>query len=148
MMMKPTLTCILFVLMCRGSIAHFTMTLPSGTTTVGSGNKVKYNTVVDNPTGSGYNPTTGCFTVVAGTGPAGAGVYSISVSMMSGFDPSHLTIRKGSQVLVWLYTDKDYNMASQTINVNLVLADQICVQMETGSDLFDVYNTFSMAKIA
>ncbi|XP_063412926.1 uncharacterized protein LOC134695586 [Mytilus trossulus] len=148
MIMKPIITSILFVLMCRACTAHFTVTLPSGKTTVGVGNKVKYNTAVDNPATSGYSTTTGIFTVPAtGTG-AGNGVYSLSVSMMSGTQSAHLTLRKGTTVLAWLYTNKDYNMASQTVNVNLVAGDMISVQMNSGADLFDVYNTFSVAKVA
>lgn len=56
--------------------------------------------------------------------------------MMSDTQPVLLTLRKDGQMLVWLYTDKDYNMASQPINVNLAVCDLIFVQMNSGADLF------------
>lgn len=127
--------------------ASFTMTLPLGKPTVGVLSKVKYKVVCENPTDSGDNPATDIFTVPVTWTGVGACVYALSVSMMSGFKPFHLTLRKDTQVLVWLYTDKDYNMKSQTINVYLAVDDQISVQMEAGSDLADVYNTFSVVKI-
>ncbi|XP_063415223.1 uncharacterized protein LOC134697108 [Mytilus trossulus] len=154
--MTTFLTSIFFVLMCSSCSAYFTVTLPNtGNTVVGIGNKVKYNTnVLTNPatTVSGYDPSTGIFTVLsttAGGAGAGAGVYSLSVSMMvDGTKPTHLTLRKGAEILVWLFAHQRFNMASQTINVNLVEGDQIFVQMNTGNELFDVYNTFSVAKVA
>ncbi|VDI36604.1 Hypothetical predicted protein [Mytilus galloprovincialis] len=123
----------------------FTATLPLGNTPVSVGNRVKYNQVhcvTGNP--PVYNLGTGIFTVPTGR----AGVYSVSVSMMSGFQSSHLTMRKNGVVLVWLFTSNDYNMASQTVNVNLAEGDLIFVQMNSGSSLFSVYNTFSAVKVA
>lgn len=116
-----------------------------GDITVAVGNKVKYDQV-HYVTGSPpvYDLDTGIFTVPTGQ----AGVYSVSVSMMSGDQPSHLTLRKDGVALVWLFTSKDNNMASQTINVNLAEGDLIFVQMNSGSSLFSVYNTFSAVKVA
>ena len=76
------------------------------------------------------------------------GVYSVSVSMMSGTVTAHATLRKNEAILVWLFTNKEYDMASQTINIQLVEGDEIWVQMTNqASSLFDVYNTFSAVRI-
>lgn len=50
---------VLIILFLLFISAYFTMTLPLGKTTVGVGNNVKYNVVVDNPDTSGYNSSTG-----------------------------------------------------------------------------------------
>lgn len=124
--------------------AGFSVSLQPGITTVGVGNTVKYNKDINDPTSLAYEKEAGVFTVPANE----AGTYSVSVTMMSGYEPAHLTLMKGTDILVWLFTDKTFNMASQTINVVLAENDQISVQMNSGSDLFDVYNTFSAYKIA
>ncbi|XP_063410732.1 uncharacterized protein LOC134693756 [Mytilus trossulus] len=155
-MLKTSISiCILFVLIMLTQLCQvgawlpppvaFTATLPSGNTTVSVGNRVKYNQI-HSATGDPpvYDIDTGIFTVPTGR----TGVYSVSVSMMSGFQSSHLTLRKNGVIMVWLFTSKDYNMASQTISVNLAEGDLIFVQMNSGASLFSVYNTFSAVKIA
>ncbi|XP_076071792.1 uncharacterized protein LOC143043296 [Mytilus galloprovincialis] len=124
--------------------AGLSVSLQPGITTVGVGNTVKYSKNITDRTSLAYEKEAGVFTVPANE----AGTYSISVTMMSGYAPAHLTLMKGTDILVWLFTDKTFNMASQTINVALAENDQISVQMKSGSDLFDVYNTFSACRIA
>ncbi|VDI46455.1 Hypothetical predicted protein [Mytilus galloprovincialis] len=142
--MTTILTGILFVSMCLASTDAFSYSLQSGSLQVGVGNKVKYSKEIY--TGSGYDPNTGIFTVTV------PGIYLISVTMMSGFSSAHLTVRKGPAapglILGWLFTDRSFNEACLTIDISLVVDDTIYVQMNSGSDLFDVYNTFSVSKIA
>ncbi|XP_063415960.1 uncharacterized protein LOC134697607 [Mytilus trossulus] len=142
--MTPILTGILFVSMCLASTAAFSLSLQSGIIPVTQGTNVKYDKDINAPAlGDGYDRATGVFTVPT----TGAGTYLISVSMMSGFKSAHLNVMKGTTVLGWLFTDKTYNMASLTIDALLAANDQMSVQMKFGSELFDVYNTFSVTKI-
>ncbi|XP_063398905.1 collagen alpha-1(X) chain-like [Mytilus trossulus] len=130
--------------MALGSeLAAFTVTLPSGTQTRSADSKVRYDQIIYNPQNE-YSPTTGIFTVGNGL----AGVYWMSVSMMSGLVPAHTTIMKNGEILVWLFTNNSYDMATQSITVELSAGDKIWVQIaNSGSSLFSVYNTFSAFKI-
>lgn len=120
--------------------AAFTVTLPSGTQT---DSKVRYDQIIYNPLND-YSPTTGIFTVGDGLG----GVYSVSVSMMSGRIPAHTTIMKNGEIVVWLFTNNSYDMASQSITIELSSGDKLWVQIaNSGSSLFSVYNTFSAFQI-
>ncbi|VDI18351.1 Hypothetical predicted protein [Mytilus galloprovincialis] len=116
--------------------AAFTATLPGGVHLFQNDDFIGYPIkLLDN---RGYS--SGIFTVLPGLG----GVYSVSVTMMSGSVTAHTTLRKNGAILVWLFTNKEYDMASQTINIQLVVGDRIWVQMTNqASSLFDVYNTFS-----
>ncbi|XP_063413362.1 uncharacterized protein LOC134695849 [Mytilus trossulus] len=143
--MTTILTGILFVSMCLASTAAFSLSLQSGIIPVSAGTNVKYNKDINLPANSGYDKATGVFTVPTTNG---AGTYIISVTMMSGFKSAHLNVMKGTTILGWLFTDKTYNMASLTIDAVLAANEQISVQMKFGSELFDVYNTFSVTKIA
>lgn len=120
------------------------MTCPLNYSPITVGSCVRYNQILCN-TANEYNPSTGIFTVQTN------GTYSISVSMMSGMLTSHLTLRKlgiSSTYMVWLYTGTNYNMASQTINCELVVGDTMCVYAQSGSSLFSVYNTFTAVRIS
>ncbi|VDI05741.1 Hypothetical predicted protein [Mytilus galloprovincialis] len=117
------------------STVAFTATLPLGFTPVSIGSKVRYNRILLN---KGGEYTSGLFTVKT------KGLYHVSVSMMSGSVTSHTTLRRNNVVLVWLFTNRnEYDMASQSINLELNVGDVISVQVNTGSNLFSVYNTFS-----
>ncbi|XP_071176381.1 thrombospondin-1-like [Mytilus edulis] len=120
--------------------AAFTATLPGGVHFFQNGGFIGYPIkLLDN---RGYS--SGIFTVLPGLG----GVYSVSVTMMSGYVTAHTTLRKNGAILVWLFTNNKYDMASQTINIQLVEGDRIWVQMTNqASSLFDVYNTFSAVRI-
>ncbi|VDI70493.1 Hypothetical predicted protein [Mytilus galloprovincialis] len=139
--MTPILAGILLVLMCRASTAHFTVTLPIATVPrdFADNSIVKYSVNVDNDQGEYAG---GTFTVPTN------GVYSLSVSMMSGlYLTAHCVIYRNNDRLVWLYTGSSYDMASQTINVRLTANDLITVRMESGTSLFSAYNTFSAIRI-
>ncbi|CAG2249589.1 THBS1 [Mytilus edulis] len=120
--------------------AAFTSTLPGGVHPYQNGAVIGYPIkLLDN---SGYS--NGIFTVLPGMG----GIYSVSVTIMSGSVTGHTTLRKNGAILVWLFTYKEYDMASQTINIQLAEGDRIWVQMTNqASSLFDVYNTFSAIRI-
>ncbi|XP_076109282.1 thrombospondin-2-like [Mytilus galloprovincialis] len=120
--------------------AAFTATLPGGVHPYQNGAFIGYPIkLLDN---SGYS--NGIFTVRPGMG----GVYLVSVTIMSGSVTCHTTLRKNGAILVWLFTNKEYDMASQTINIQLAEGDRIWVQMTNqASSLFDVYNTFSAVRI-
>ncbi|VDI15734.1 Hypothetical predicted protein [Mytilus galloprovincialis] len=136
-------TSILFVLMWHTIYAAFTVTLSSGTQTRSADSKVRYDQIIYNPQNE-YSPITGIFTV----GNELGGVYSVSVSMMSGRVPAHTTIMKNGELLVWLFTNNSYDMASQSITVELSAGDKVWVQIaNSGSSLFSVYNTFSAFQI-
>ncbi|XP_063443256.1 uncharacterized protein LOC134723625 [Mytilus trossulus] len=140
MMMTHIFTCILFVLMFRSSNAAFTATLPSGNHFYPQNGIIRYNRML--LTDSAYNSNSGVYTVTTN------GTYSVSVTMMSGTVAAHLTMRKNSAIYVWLYTGNEYDMATQNVNMNLVIGDQIWMQMNNqASRLFDVYNTFSAVRI-
>ena len=95
-------------------------------------------------TDAGYNHYTGIFTVGAGK----AGNYLVSVTMMSGLVTAHTTLRKNGAIYVWLYTGNQYDMATQTVCMELAEGDTIWVQMNNkASSLFDVYNTFTAVRI-
>ncbi|XP_063441023.1 thrombospondin-1-like isoform X2 [Mytilus trossulus] len=126
---------------CNGAeCPAFTATLPGGVHPYQNGAIIGYPIkLLDN---SGYS--NGIFTVLPGMG----GVYSVSVTIMSGSVIGHTTLRKNGAILVWLFTNKEYDMASQTINIQLAEGDRIWVQMTNqASSLFDVYNTFSAVRI-
>lgn len=77
-----------------------------------------------------------------------AGTYLVSDTMMSGDVNTHTTLRKNGAFYVWLYAGEKYEMATQTIIMQLVEGDQIWVQMTNKASIFfDVYNTFTIAKI-
>ncbi|XP_063415519.1 uncharacterized protein LOC134697276 [Mytilus trossulus] len=151
--MTTILTGILFVSMCLASTAALSYSLESGKHEFITGDIVKYNKPIYNGGAAGvaaYNPLTGVFTT-----PATGGTYLISVTLMSGFKSAHLTVRKGPAppgtkglILGWLFTDKTFNIASLSIDYALADGDTIWVEITTGTELFDVYNTFSVAKIA
>ncbi|CAG2214168.1 HMCN [Mytilus edulis] len=124
----------------RAECPALTATLPGGVHPYQNGAFIGYPIkLLDTPAYS-----KGIFTVPPGMG----GVYSVSVSMMSGTVTAHATLRKNEAILVWLFTNKEYDMASQTINIQLVEGDEIWVQMTNqASSLFDVYNTFSAVRI-
>ncbi|VDI30050.1 Hypothetical predicted protein [Mytilus galloprovincialis] len=120
--------------------AAFTATLPGGVHPYQNGAFIGYPIKLLN--NSGYS--NGIFTVLPGMG----GVYLVSVTMMSGSVTGHTTLRKNGAIYVWLFTNKEYDMASQTINIQLAEGDRIWVQMTNqASSLFDVYNTFSAIRI-
>ncbi|XP_063397677.1 uncharacterized protein LOC134682000 [Mytilus trossulus] len=141
MIMTHIFTFLLFVLMCRSSNAAFTGTLPTGL------HSYAQNAIINNHNNvlnSDPNYSGGIYTVPAGQ----AGTYLVSVTMMSGDDSTHTTLMKNGAIYVWLYTGEKYEMATQTVSMTLVVGDQIRVQMTNkASTLFDVYNTFTVAKI-
>ncbi|XP_071172030.1 complement C1q and tumor necrosis factor-related protein 9-like [Mytilus edulis] len=141
MMMTHIFTCILFVLMCRSSNAAFTATLPTGGAHYYPLNGIiRYNVVL--LADSAYNSGSGVFTASKN------GTYSVSVTMMSGTVAAHLTLRKNGVTYVWLYTGNEYDMATQNVNMDLKVGDQVWVQMTNAArSLFDVYNTFSAVLI-
>ncbi|XP_063442572.1 thrombospondin-1-like [Mytilus trossulus] len=91
--------------------AAFTATLPGGVYPYQNGGLIGYPIKLLDT--RGYS--NGIFTVLPGMG----GVYSVSVTMMSGSVTGHTTLRKNGDILVWLFTNKEYDMASQTINIHL-----------------------------
>ncbi|VDI25497.1 Hypothetical predicted protein [Mytilus galloprovincialis] len=121
----------------------FTVTLPSGIQTRSADSRVRYDQIIYNPLNE-YNPTTGIFTI----GERLDGVYPLSVSMMPGRVTAHTTLMKNGEILVWLFTNNSYDMASQSIIIDLSAGDKIWVQIaNSGSSLFSVYNTFSALQI-
>ncbi|VDI55253.1 Hypothetical predicted protein, partial [Mytilus galloprovincialis] len=76
-----------------------TATLPLGSITVGVGNGVKYSEILEN---TQHEYLDGSF--AAST----SGVYSLSVSMMTGLLSCNLTLRTNGLILVWLCANKDY----------------------------------------
>ncbi|VDI18354.1 Hypothetical predicted protein [Mytilus galloprovincialis] len=124
----------------RPECPAFTATLPGGVHPYQNGAFIGYPIkLLDTPAYS-----KGIFSVLPGMG----GIYSVSVTMMSGSVTGHTTLRKNGDILVWLFTNKEYDMASQTITIQLVEGDKIWVQMTNqASSLFDVYNTFSAVRI-
>ncbi|XP_071151366.1 uncharacterized protein [Mytilus edulis] len=160
MIMANILKCLLFVFICRTTNgggggdggfggdppppvkAAFTATLPGGVNPYGQNEKIRYNRMLC--TEAGYNHYTGIFTV----GEGKAGNYLVSVTMMSGFVTAHTTLRKNGAIYVWLYTGNQYDMATQTVCMELEEGDTIWVQMNNkASSLFDVYNTFTAVRI-
>ncbi|VDI17779.1 Hypothetical predicted protein [Mytilus galloprovincialis] len=120
--------------------AAFTATLTGGVHSYQNGGLIGYPIKLLDT--RGYS--NGIFTVLPGMG----GVYLVSATMMSGSVTGHTTLRKNGAILVWLFTNNEYDMASQTINIHLVEGDRIWVQMTNqASSLFDVYNTFSAVRI-
>ncbi|VDI18353.1 Hypothetical predicted protein [Mytilus galloprovincialis] len=120
--------------------AAFTATLPGGAHPYQNGGLIGFSIkLLDN---RGYSNS--IFTVPPGMG----GVYLVSVTMMSGTVTGHTTLRKNGAILVWLFTNIEYDMASLTINIQLVEGGRIWIQMNNqASSLFDVYNTFSAVRI-
>ncbi|VDI60719.1 Hypothetical predicted protein, partial [Mytilus galloprovincialis] len=120
----------------------FTATLPGGNNPYPKDGDIIYNKMLCKD--PGYKSITGIFTV--GTGMAGS--YLVSVTMMSGTVTAHTTLRKNGDIYVWLYTSNQYDMATQTVCMQLEVGDKIWVQMTNqASSLFDVYNTFSAVRI-
>ncbi|XP_071176365.1 uncharacterized protein [Mytilus edulis] len=77
-----------------------------------------------------------------------AGNYLVSVTMMAGTVTAHTTLRKNGLIYVWLYTGNQYDMATQTVYMQLAVNEEIWVQMTNkASILFDVYNTFTVVKL-
>ncbi|XP_071172028.1 collagen alpha-2(VIII) chain-like [Mytilus edulis] len=146
MIMRSVLTCILVVSMCRTSTgcirAAFTATLPLNAQPVPTGSIVKYGTkLINGDLASDYDPVTSIYTVPR------TGIYKVTVTMMSGLVTGHTTLRKNGEIIVWLFTYKEYDMATQSINLQLQREDKLWVQMNSGSSLFSVYNTFSAVLI-
>ncbi|VDI29901.1 Hypothetical predicted protein [Mytilus galloprovincialis] len=142
MIMRSVLTCILVVSMCRTSIAAFTATSPLNAQPVPTGSIVKYGSkLINGDLASDYDPVTSIYTVPR------TGIYKVTVTMMSGLVTGHTTLRKNGEIVVWLFTNKEYDMATQSINLQLQLGDEIWVQMNSGSSLYSVYNTFSAVLI-
>lgn len=134
--------CMCILNIFKSFTAAFTVILPGGVQPYQKDSIIKYSEVLDND-GNAYDPSTGIFTVDMD------GFYSISVTMMSGLVTAHTTLRKNGAILTWLYTNNNYNMASQTVNLQLLANDTIWVQMNNkASRLFDVYNTFSAVWIS
>ncbi|XP_063443407.1 uncharacterized protein LOC134723789 [Mytilus trossulus] len=143
MMMTHMLTCILLVLMYRTSNAGFSVTLPGGANSYALNAMIKYNQMLY--TDGVYNKDTGIFIVGAGM----AGNYLVSVSMMSGTVTGFTTLKKNNIPYVYLYTRPPYEMATQTVYIQLAVGDTIWVEMTiTASSLFDVYNTFTAVRIS
>ncbi|XP_071172029.1 complement C1q-like protein 2 [Mytilus edulis] len=155
MIMRSVLTCILVVSMCRTSTgcirAAFTATFPLekiscitvlNAQPVPTGSIVKYGTkLINGDLASNYDPVTSIYTVPLN------GIYKVTVTMMSGLVTGHTTLRKNGEIVVWLFTSKEYDMATQSINLQMQRGDKLWVQMNNGSSLFSVYNTFSAVLI-
>ncbi|VDI42533.1 Hypothetical predicted protein, partial [Mytilus galloprovincialis] len=121
----------------------FTATLPTGPHCCAKTfPRVKYSEI--KCADPGYDPVTGTFTVAAGM----AGKYLVSVTMMTGTAAGHLQLIKNAPpAYVWLYTGNEYDMATQTVCMDLVVGDQVWVQPTYWAMyLFDVYNTFTVIK--
>jgi hypothetical protein len=111
---------------------------------LGSNEIIKYDKVITN-VGKAYTPSTGIFLVPL------SGIYTVSVSMMG--DPTnkiHLQLERNGSELLRLYTGGtgSYELASQTINVELTRGDRVWVQRwkNTGQKLYGTcYNVFSAA---
>lgn len=107
-----------------------------------TGSIVKYGTkLINGDLASDYDPVTSIYTVPHN------GIYKVTVTMMSGLVTGHTTLRKNGEIIVWLFTYKEYDMATQSINLQLQREDKLWVQMNSGSSLFSVYNTFSAVLI-
>ncbi|VDI58801.1 Hypothetical predicted protein [Mytilus galloprovincialis] len=129
--------------MYRTSNAGFTATLPGGVNPYALNAMIKYNRMLCPD--ADYNKDTGIFIVGAGM----AGNYLVSVTMMSGLVTGYTTIRKNNAIYVYLYTGRPYEMATQTVYMQLAVGDTIWVQMTIkASSLFDVYNTFTAVRIS
>ncbi|XP_071172031.1 uncharacterized protein [Mytilus edulis] len=139
MIMTHICTCVLFVLMCGTSDAASTATLPTGYHTgVTITPCVKYSRrLCMDPN---YNPLTGIYTVTMN------GTYLVSVTMMTGIYAGHCRLTKNKVNYVWLYTGNQYDMATQTVCMDLVVGNQISV-VTSAPALFDVYNTFTVVKV-
>ncbi|XP_063422793.1 uncharacterized protein LOC134707167 [Mytilus trossulus] len=152
--MTQILKCILCVFMCCTRIGNgviiapvnpatpvsvgLTATLPTGQNSYQTNAIIQYNRILC-PTAN-YNDGKYIVTV--------AGNYLVSVTMMSGTVTAHTTLRKNGAIYVWLYTGNQYDMATQTVCMQLKVGDTIWVQMtNTASILFDVYNTFTVVKL-
>ncbi|XP_063442611.1 uncharacterized protein LOC134722907 [Mytilus trossulus] len=118
--------------------AGVTATLPSGSNSYAKDAVILYSRILcpDNNYNAGkYKATV-------------AGNYLVSVTMMSGTVAAHTTLRKNGAIYVWLYTGNRYDMATQTVCMQLAVDDEIWVQMtNAASILFDVYNTFTVVKL-
>ncbi|XP_063443292.1 uncharacterized protein LOC134723665 [Mytilus trossulus] len=140
MIMAHILNCILVVLIIGTSIvnAGVTATLPGGSNSYAKDAVVQYNQIL--VPDANYNAGKYKATV--------AGNYLVSVTMMSGTVAAHTTLRKNGPIYVWLYTGNRYDMATQTVCMQLAVDDEIWVQMtNAASILFDVYNTFTVVKL-
>ncbi|VDI58799.1 Hypothetical predicted protein [Mytilus galloprovincialis] len=123
--------------------AAFTATLPGGVNPYALNAMIKYNKILC--TDAGYNKDTGIFMVSAGM----AGNYLVSVTMMSGLVTGYTTLKKNGTPNVYLYTGTPYEMATQTVYMQLAVGDTIWVEMSfKASSLFDVYNTFTAVRIS
>ncbi|XP_063425329.1 uncharacterized protein LOC134708608 [Mytilus trossulus] len=142
--MTHILKCILCAFMCCTRIGNgpvvsgLTVTLPSGPNSYPTNAIIEYNRILCSSTnyaGGKYKATM-------------AGNYLVSVTMMSGTVTAHTTLRKNGGIYVWLYTGNQFDMATQTVCMQLEVNDEIWVQMTNkASILFDVYNTFTVVKL-
>ncbi|VDI39328.1 Hypothetical predicted protein [Mytilus galloprovincialis] len=152
MIMAHILNCILFVFICCISIVNgviiapvpttgggFTATLSSGPNSYAKDAIIQYNRILC--PNSNYNA--GKYTVTV------AGNYLVSVTMMSGTVTAHTTLMKNTAIYVWLYTGNQYDMATQTVYMQLAVGEMIWVKMTNkASILFDVYNTFTVVQVS
>ncbi|XP_063443251.1 uncharacterized protein LOC134723620 [Mytilus trossulus] len=158
MIMAHILNCILIVFICCKSIvngqpgpvipppggttpataAGLTATLPSGVHSYAKDAMIQYSRILCPNT----NYNAGKYTATV------AGYYLVSVTMMSGTVTAHTTIMKNNNIYVWLYTSNQYDMATQTVCMQLAVGEMVWVKMTNrASILFDVYNTFTVVKL-
>ncbi|VDI84061.1 Hypothetical predicted protein [Mytilus galloprovincialis] len=102
----------------------FTVTLNRNSIIWKKGDILKFTRVLTN-IGNTYNIYTGIFTV------ATDGVYAVSAAMIGGKGQStHVSLRENGQVMVWLFTGPQFDMAAQTINLALRKGDRLWLRME------------------
>ncbi|VDI73162.1 Hypothetical predicted protein, partial [Mytilus galloprovincialis] len=108
--------------MCGTSHADVTVSLTTGVHSYPANGIIRYNQLIEGNLIPNYNFATGIYTVP----PLGNGRHLVSVTMMSGLVPAHLTLRKnGLGIKVWLFTGTPWEMATQTIFMILADGDRI-----------------------
>ncbi|VDI73222.1 Hypothetical predicted protein [Mytilus galloprovincialis] len=125
--------------MCGTSDAAFTMTCPNGHNIISETPAiVKYNQPLSMDIN--YNVMTGKYKAPE------TGTYLVSVTLMTGIVAGHATLMKNG-VYVWLYSGNQYDMATQTVIMELTKGQEIWVEMANGArTLFGAYNTFTVVK--
>ncbi|VDI00492.1 Hypothetical predicted protein [Mytilus galloprovincialis] len=114
------------------------MTLSSGSNTIsGPPYIVKYNQPLSMDIN--YNVATGKYKVPE------TGTYLVSVTLMTGTVSGHATLMKNG-VYVWIYSGNQYDMATQTVIMELTKGQEIWVEMANGHTLYGAYNTFTVVK--